>query len=72
MPKAKTHKIAVRTKGLSHEDAARLHYLIACAASTFSDDYETAGNVPLKTLRTVFPDGSWHLARRQDRLDLVM
>ena len=64
--------MAVQTKGLTDEEAARLHYLIACAASAFTADYDTAGNVPLKTLRSVFPDDSWHLARRQDRLDLVM
>lgn len=71
MPRRKTHKIAVRTVGLTDEDAARLHYLIACAVSAFTDEYATAGNVPLKVLRAAFPDGGWHLAKRQDRLDLV-
>jgi len=71
MAGTKTHKIAVRTKGLSDVEAARLHYLIACAASAFTSDYLTAGSVPLKTLRSTFPDGGWWLAKRQDRLDLV-
>ena len=71
MPRAKTHKIALKTKGLTDEDAAELHYLVACAASAFADGYETASNVPVKVLRAAFPDDSWHVARRQDRLDLV-
>jgi hypothetical protein len=52
MPRAKTHKIALKTKGLSDEDAARLHYIVARAASAFTDDYETASNVPVKLGRT--------------------
>jgi hypothetical protein len=56
----------VKTKGLTDEDAARLHYIIACAASAFTDDYDTASNVPVNVLRA-----TWHVARRQERLDLV-
>ncbi len=47
------------------------YYIVACAAGAFTQEYETAANVPLKVLRATFPDGSWHLAKRQDRLDLV-
>jgi hypothetical protein len=47
MRRAKTHKIALTTKGLTDEDAARLHYLIACSASAFADEYEAASNVPV-------------------------
>jgi hypothetical protein len=71
MARLKTHKIAVRTRGLTDEDAARLHYLIAAAAHALADEYETASNVPVRTLRAVYPDDDWHIANRQDRLDLV-
>jgi hypothetical protein len=71
MPRTKTHKIALKTSGLTNEEAARLHYLVACAASAFTDEYETASNVPVSVLRATFPEDSWHVAKRQDRLDLV-
>jgi hypothetical protein len=72
MARRRTHKIAVRTTGLSPEDAARLHYLICCATSAFTREYETASNVPLSILRgRTFPEDLWHLASRQDRIDLV-
>jgi hypothetical protein len=71
MARQKTHKFALQTKGLTDEDAARLFYLIASAGRAFTENYDTASNVPLKTLRAQYSDAEWVLAKRQDRLDLV-
>lgn len=68
---AQTHKIAIRTKGLEPEQAARLFHVVACAVSAFADEYETASNISLGLLNTMFPDSGYHPAKRQDRLDLV-
>jgi hypothetical protein len=63
MPRAKTHKIAPgRRKGLSDGDAARLHYIVACAASPFTDDYENGEQCARQGLQATFPDDSWHVA----------
>lgn len=71
MPRPKTHKIAIQTKGLTDEEAARLFYILASAARAFTERYDTASNVPLKVLRSQFPDAEWMLSRRQDRVDLM-
>lgn len=71
MARPKTHKIALRTRGLTDEEAARLHYILSYAAAAFTEDYETASNVPLKTLRELFPDGDWGRSSTKERLDLV-
>jgi hypothetical protein len=71
MPRSKTHKFALQTKGLSDEEAARLVYLIKSAGRAFAEQYELASNVPLKLLRSQYPDEEWTPSKRQDRLDLV-
>jgi hypothetical protein len=67
----KTHKFALRTKGLSDEEGGRLFYVIASAGRAFTEEYGTASNVQLKLLRSQYSDAEWVLAKRQDRLDLV-
>lgn len=71
----KTHKFALSVKGLTDEQAAQLHYLLAnCAdAFTFGDParYDTASNVPLKVLRAEYPDSPWVSATKKDRIDII-
>lgn len=71
----KTHKFAVSVKGLTDEQAAQLHYLLSsCAAAlTYGDEsrYETASNVPLKTLRVEYPNSPWVSASKKDRINIV-
>jgi len=67
----KTHKFAVRTKGLTNDQAAQLAYLISCAAFSFSDEAETASNVPVATLRSLFPDEDWVVGTAQERIALA-
>ncbi len=71
----KTHKFAINVKGLTNEQAAQLHYLLASCADAFTygdtNRYDTASNVPLKVLRAEYPDSPWFSASTKDRIDLV-
>ncbi len=75
MARPKTHKISVQVKGLSHEQAARLYYIISCAAYSFvgtdASRYDTASNVPLSVLRAEFPDEDWRGVSAAERVALV-
>ncbi|MEV0288824.1 hypothetical protein AB0H36_32295 [Kribbella sp. NPDC050820] len=73
MPRRK-HKFSLRVSGLTDEQAAHLHYLLANLANSFTrdpDKYETISNVPLKVLRAEFPDYGWRGATAAERVDLV-
>ena len=75
MPRPRTHKISIQTKGLSHEEAALLYYLLTSATEAVlkgdSDRYESASNVPLKTLRSEYPDSPWRSVSAKERIALV-
>jgi hypothetical protein len=69
----KTHKIGLRTRGLTDTQAARLHYLVSSAARSLTEDYETASNVPVRVLRRLFPadDHDWYAVPAAERARLV-
>lgn len=75
MPRVKTHKISIQTKGLSHEEAALLYYLLTSATEAVlkgdSDRYESASNIPLRTLRAEYPESSWRSVSAKERIALV-
>lgn len=75
MPRPKTHKFSLQTKGLSHEEAALLYYLITSAAEAVlkgdGDRYDSASSVPLKILRSEYPDSSWSSVTAKERIALV-
>ena len=75
MARPKTHKISIQTKGLSHEEAALLYYLLTSATEALvkgdSDRYESASNVPLKVLRSAYPDSDWKPVTAKERIALV-
>ncbi len=75
MPRPRTHKIALQTRGLSHEQAALLYYLVTSAAEAVlkgnSDAYDSASNIPLKTLRLEYPDSPWSSVTARQRIALV-
>lgn len=75
MPRPKTHKISIQTKGLSHEEAALLYYLLTSVTEAVlkgdSDRYESASNVPLKILRSEYPGSSWRSVTAKERIALV-
>jgi hypothetical protein len=75
VPRPRTHKISIQTKGLSHEEAALLFYLLTSAAEAVlkgdTDRYESASNVPLKTLRAEYPRSSWRSVTAKERIALV-
>lgn len=75
MPRQATHKFAIQTKGLTHEQAALLHYLLASAAEAVlggdNDRYTSASNVPVKVLRAAYPDSDWSTSSTKERVALV-
>lgn len=75
VPRTKTHKIAIQTKGLTHEQAALLYYLLTSATEAVlkgeSERYESASNIPLKVLRSEYPESNWSSATAKDRAALV-
>lgn len=73
MARPKTHKFSLRTKGLTDEQAAQVAYLVSCAgwALTSEGDSELATNVPLKVLRSQFPNSSWERCTAAERIALV-
>ena len=75
MARPKTHKISIQTKGLSHEEAALLYYLLTSATEALvkgdSDRYESASNVPLTVLRSEYPGSDWKSVTAKERIALV-
>jgi hypothetical protein len=74
MARRKTHKIALRTLGLTDVEAAQLYYLVTCAAHALTDgpdSYSSASNVPLKTLRQKFPGSDWERVAAGDLTKIV-
>jgi hypothetical protein len=71
----KTRKFALSVKGLTDEQAAQAHYLLANCADAFtygdSDRCDTASNVWLKVLRAEYPDSPWVSATKKDRIDII-
>jgi hypothetical protein len=75
MARSKTHKFSIQTKGLTHEEAALLYYLITSTAEAVvkgdSERYDSASNTPLKTLRAEYPASKWQTVTAKERIDLV-
>lgn len=75
MSRPKTHKVSLQTKGLTHEEAALLYYLITSAAEAVlkgdSESYDSASNVPLKVLRSEYPASEWSTVTTKQRIALV-
>ena len=65
----------IQSKGLSHEEAALLYYLLTSATEAVlkgdADRYESASNVPLKILRSEYPGSSWRSVTAKERIALV-
>jgi hypothetical protein len=66
-------KFAVRTKGLTKEQAADLAYLINSAVHAYAGEgnYDFACNVRVPRLRGRFPDGRWRPVTGEERAKLV-
>jgi hypothetical protein len=59
MLRKKSHKFAIQTKGLDDEQAAQLMYLICAATESFDVEYRSECNVPVRTLKALYPRFVW-------------
>lgn len=73
MARPKSHKFAIRTVGLTDEQAAALFYVFCSAAraAAGTENYETSCSVRLSVLNRVFPDAVWTKSSRAERVALV-
>lgn len=73
MARPRTDKFALRTTGLTVDQAAQLAYIVSCAAQAIAGEggSDFACSVPVKDLKRVFPNGQWSAVTAAERRKLV-